>query len=130
MVRRLGIVATLAVFAVPAFADMQPMTGADLAAAVSGKTIQGKMTTSGDYTEYYAPDGTVKGKGYTGTWRVNDNNQLCVKYSSNPDESCWHGRVENNNVTWYRDGREDGGGAIADGDAGGFRDSDNVGGRR
>ena len=27
------------------------------------------MKGSGNYTEYYAPDGTVKGKDYTGKWR-------------------------------------------------------------
>jgi hypothetical protein len=122
------IAAALMLAATPALAGGEVASGAELSAAVSGKTIQGSMKTSGNYTEYYAPDGTLKGKGYTGTWRVDDQNRLCVKYDTEMSESCWHGRVESNNVTWVRDGREDGGGAISDGDAGGFRDND--GGRR
>ena len=124
----LTIVCLLTFAAVPALAEGKTMSGPELSAAVSGKTIQGSMKTSGNYTEYYAPDGTLKGNGYTGKWRVNEQDQLCVSYDADPGESCWHGRVENSNVTWVKDGREDGAGTISEGDAGGFRDGD--GGRR
>jgi hypothetical protein len=125
MKRIFAVASILALAASPAFAaGGDHMSGADLGAAVSGKTIQGNMRGSGNYTEYYAPDGTVKGKDYTGNWRIDDNDRLCVSYSTDPTESCWHGRVENNNVTWMRDGVEDGMGAINDGDNGGFRDDD------
>lgn len=119
----LRIATVLALAASPALADGE-MKGEDLAAAISGKTIQGNMKTSGDYTEYYAPDGTLKGKDYTGKWRVNDQNQICISYGTEATENCWHGKVQDNNVTWMRDGREDGGGSISAGDVGGFRDSD------
>jgi hypothetical protein len=82
------------------------------------------MKTSGDYTEYYAPDGTLKGNNYTGKWRIDDNDRLCVTYDAMESESCWHGHVEGNSVTWLRDGREDGRGAISGGDIGGFRGGD------
>jgi hypothetical protein len=82
------------------------------------------MKGSGNYTEYYAPDGTIKGNNYTGKWRINDNDQLCVSYGTDPSESCWHGRVEGSNVTWLRDGNEDGSSTLTDGDNGGYRDND------
>ena len=72
------------------------MSGADLGAAVSGKTIQGSMKGSGNYTEYYAPDGTVKGKDYTGKWRIDDQDRLCVTYGTDPAEFllAWPGREQ------------------------------------
>lgn len=127
MKRILAVASIVALAASPALArDGDHMSDADLGPAVSGKTIQGNMKGSGNYTEYYAPDGTVKGKDYTGNWRIDDNDRLCVSYSTNPTESCWHGRVENGNVTWMRDGVEDGKGTVTDGDNGGFRDNDNA----
>ena len=126
MKRILAVATVLALAASPAFArGGDHMGGADLGAAVSGKTIQGSMKGSGNYTEYYAADGTIKGNNYAGKWRIDDNDRMCVSYDNNPSESCWHGKVEGNNVTWLKDGNEDGAGVLSDGDTGGFRDGDN-----
>lgn len=127
MTKIFAIAAVLAFAAAPAFArggGGGGMHGGDFGAAVSGKTIQGSMNSSGHYTEYYAADGTLKGKDYTGNWRINDKDQLCVTYSFDPNENCWHGRLENNTLTWMRDGEDVGTGLLSDGDTGGYRDDD------
>jgi hypothetical protein len=64
--RTLTILATV-LLAAPAFAQ-DLATGDAIKAAVSGNTIQGSMTSSGPYAEFYAEDGTVKGDGYTAVW--------------------------------------------------------------
>ena len=61
--RTLTILAAV-LLAAPSFA-LDLATGDAIKAAVSGNTIQGSMTSSGPYAEFYAEDGTVKGDGYT-----------------------------------------------------------------
>jgi opacity protein-like surface antigen len=126
MKRFFAIASVLALATSPAFArdGSDHMGGGDLGAAVSGKTVQGSMRGSGNYTEYYAPDGTLKGNNYSGKWRIDNNDHLCVTYDPDPSESCWHGRIEGNNVTWLKDGNEDGTGVLSDGDNGGYRADD------
>ena len=65
--RTLTILAAV-LLAAPAFAQ-DLATGDAIKAAVSGNTIQGSMTSSGPYAEFYAEDGTIKGDGYTGFGR-------------------------------------------------------------
>ena len=64
-----------------------PVPGADLAALVSDRTFTG-TENKGSYTEYYAPDGTLRGvqddEQYSGTWSV-QGNELCFTYSNSTD---------------------------------------------
>ena len=48
----------LLIAATPALAT----SGAEIQAAISGNTVQGNMDASGAYAEFYAADGTIKGK--------------------------------------------------------------------
>ena len=87
-------------------------TKAEITAAVSDKTYQGSMLKDA-FAEYYAPDGTIKGKNYSGKWRVTDGT-MCFQYGDKP-ERCWDVRVEGPSMTMYRDGKVDGNGMLVDG---------------
>ena len=84
-------------------------TGADITAAISGNTVQGSMTASGAYTEFYAADGTIRGDGYTGTWTV-EGDAMCFDYGEGKD--CWNVRIDGEAVTWVQDGADGGTGTI------------------
>jgi len=85
---------------------------AEIMAAVSDKTYQGSMLKDA-FAEYYAPDGTIKGKDYSGKWRVTDGT-MCFQYGDTP-ERCWDVRVEGPSMTMYRDGEVHGNGMLVDG---------------
>ncbi len=87
-------------------------TGPEITAAISGNTVQGSMTASGAYTEFYAADGVIKGDGYTGTWTV-DGDTMCFSYGEAPD--CWNVRIEGEAVTWVQSGADGGTGTIVAG---------------
>ncbi len=63
-----------------------PATGDQITAAISGNTVQGSMVASGPYAEFYGEDGIIKGKDYTGKWRV-EADTMCFQYGTDP-ESC------------------------------------------
>ena len=65
------------------------------------------------FAEYYASDGTIKGKGYSGKWRVADGS-MCFQYGDKP-EKCWDVRIEGPSMTMFRDGEVDGNGMLVDG---------------
>src|SRR5215475_1132476 len=65
------------------------LTGAEIAALVSGNTVKGPK-----FSEYYAPDGSIRGREiedadeeYLGTWQV-DGDRLCVVFPSHDYKSC------------------------------------------
>jgi hypothetical protein len=88
-------------------------TGEQISAAISGNTVQGSMIATGAYTEFYAADGVIKGKDYTGKWRVNGD-AMCFQYGSDP-ENCWQVRLDGDQVTWVKDGKDDGTGTLVKG---------------
>ena len=57
--------------------------GDQINAAISGNTVQGSMIASGAYTEFYGTDGVIKGKDYTGKWRVSGDT-MCFQYGQDP----------------------------------------------
>jgi hypothetical protein len=99
---------------VPFAAQAQELaTGAEITTAITGNTVQGSMTASGAYTEFYAEDGTIKADGYAGTWSV-DGDAMCFTYEgAAPD--CWGVRIEGDTVTWVKDGADGGTGTILPG---------------
>ena len=104
-------------FALPAFAQ-DLATGEAIKAAVSGNTIQGSMTSSGPYAEFYAEDGTIKGDGYTAAWSI-DGDTMCFTYEgAEPD--CWGVRINADQVVWIKDGAEGGTGTIVAGNVNNF----------
>lgn len=112
---RLTALALLALSA-PAFAETLA-TGAEITAAISGNTVQGSMTASGAYTEFYAADGAIKGDGYTGIWSV-EGDTMCFDYGEGKD--CWGVRIDGEAVTWVQDGADGGTGTIVPGNPNNF----------
>jgi hypothetical protein len=92
-------------------------TGDAIRAAVSGNTVQGSMSASGAYTEFYAADGTIKGADYSGTWTV-EGDTMCFTYDAAPD--CWNVRIDGDQVTWVQNGVDGGTGTIVAGNPNNF----------
>jgi hypothetical protein len=103
-----GVVALVPVMA----AAGDHATGAEITAALSGNTVQGSMSASGAYTEFYAEDGTIKAKDYSGKWTV-EADAMCFDYGEGKD--CWQVRIEGEAVTWVQDGKDGGTGTIVKG---------------
>ena len=93
-------------------------TGDQINAAISGNTVQGSMIASGVYTEFYGADGVIKGKDYTGKWRI-AGDTMCFQYGQDP-EACWQVRLVGDQVTWVKDGKDDGTGTIVKGNPNNF----------
>lgn len=112
---RLTALALVAVSA-PAFAETLA-TGAEITAAIGGNTVQGSMTASGAYTEFYAADGAIKGDGYSGNWSI-EGDAMCFDYGEGKD--CWGVRIDGEAVTWVKDGTDGGTGTIVAGNPNNF----------
>lgn len=115
MLRRTLLAALLAL-PLPALAQ-DLATGDAIKAAILGKTVQGSMTDTGAYTEFYAEDGTIRGSGYTGKWSVQDNT-MCFDYGEGAD--CWGVRIAGDSVTWVKDGADLGTGTLVAGNPNNF----------
>lgn len=70
-------------------------------AAIAGNTVQGCMSASGPYTEFYAKDGTIKGNGCPGKWMA-EGEGMCFYYGENWDSRGV--RLDGTAVTWVKDG--------------------------
>jgi len=93
-------------------------TGDQIRTAISDSTVQGNMAASGPYAEYYAPDGTIKGKDYSGKWSV-EGDAMCFAYEGTPKE-CWNVEISGNQVRWMKNGADLGTGTVVKGNANGF----------
>ena len=93
-------------------------TGDQIRSAISDSTVQGNMDASGPYAEYYAPDGTIKGKDYTGQWSV-EGDAMCFAYEGTP-KTCWNVELNGDQVRWIKNGASQGTGTIVRGNANGF----------
>jgi hypothetical protein len=93
-------------------------TGDQIRTAISDATVQGNMAASGPYAEYYAPDGTIKGKDYSGQWSV-EGNAMCFAYEGTP-KTCWNVELDGDQVRWVKNGASQGTGTILKGNANGF----------
>jgi hypothetical protein len=107
----------LALVAAPAFAQ-DLASGDAIKTAISGNTVQGSMMSSGAYTEFYAADGTIKGKGYTGKWSI-EADTMCFTYEGAAAD-CWHVKIAGEAVTWVKDGVDGGTGTIQSGNPNNF----------
>ncbi len=106
---RLALV--LALLASPlSAADFPLADGAEIVKAISGNTVKGSMEVGGPYTEFYDRDGTIRGKDYTGRWRV-EGDTMCFAYGADP-ETCWNVSLSDAQVTWVSNGTAEGAGTI------------------
>ena len=92
-------------------------TGDQITGAVTGKTFQGSMLKDA-FVEFYEADGTIKGKDYSGKWRVTETG-MCFQYGDKP-ETCWGLEINGPAVTLYKDGEVDGNGILIDANPNGF----------
>lgn len=113
--RRLTLL--LAMVATPVAAE-EAASGDAIRAAISGNSVQGNMLASGGYSEFYAPDGTIKGADYSGNWSVTGN-KMCFAYGGDPAQ-CWGVIINGAKLTWMSDGGEEGSGTIKPGNPNGF----------
>ena len=108
----------LAFLLLPAPLAAQDLASADaLRAAIIGNTVAGSMAASGDYAEYYAPDGTIHAADYDGRWSF-DGNRMCFAYGDDP-AACWAAVINGASVVWMGDG-EEGSGRIRAGNPAGW----------
>jgi len=99
-------------------AALAAATGEQIRAAIADSTVQGNMDASGPYAEFYAADGTIKGKDYTGQWSV-EGDAMCFAYEGTPKE-CWSVEISGDQVRWLKDGASQGTGTLLKGNANGF----------
>ncbi len=66
----------------------------------------------------YAPDGTIKGKDYTGRWSV-EGDSMCFLYQDTP-KACLNVEISGDQVRWIKNGASQGTGTIVKGNANGF----------
>ncbi len=92
--------------------------GAEITAAIAGNTVEGSMSATGVYTEFYAADGTIKGPDYTGKWTIKDD-AMCFAYEG-LEGDCWQVQIAGDKVTWVKDGTAGGTGTIVPGNAQNF----------
>ena len=91
----------------------EAVPGADIAALIGGMTVQGSMSDTGAYAEFYDADGTIRGDGYTGTWTV-EGDAMCFRYGEDP-ATCYEVAVEGEEVAWLSDGEVRGDGTLVEG---------------
>ena len=113
----LRIAAFALLFATPSFAQ-ELATGGQIRAAIAGNTVQGSMSASGAYTEYYAADGTIKSADYAGRWSINGDT-MCFTYGDDPT-TCWGARIAGSRVAWVVNGVDEGTGTIIPGNPNGW----------
>lgn len=114
MIRYLAVTSLL--FATPCLAQ-DLATGSAIRSAISGNTVQGSMVQSGVYTEFYAEDGTIKGDGYSGKWKI-EQDTMCFTYDA--EQTCLEARVDGDQITWVKNNEDDGTGTIVPGNPNGF----------
>lgn len=103
--------------AMPGSANAAMASGEEIKAAVSDKTLQGSMLKD-TFAEYYAPDGSIRGKNYTGKWRATED-AMCFQYGDKP-EGCWQIELNGPALTLFKDGKVDGNGILVDGNPNNF----------
>ena len=102
----------LAFCATPLLAGDAP-TAQEIADAVSDHTYQGSMSAGGSgFSEYYAPDGTIRGADYTGTWRTEDG-VMCFNYGQ--EDRCFGITLDGPSMVMYKDDKIDGNGMLIKG---------------
>jgi hypothetical protein len=115
IMRRRGAGVALALLAAwPAMlAAADLLKGGQIRTLIAGNTVQGAMEATGAYTEFYAPDGTIRGEGYTGSWTV-EGDQMCFQYGSDP-KMCWQVARSGDRLQWLKDGQVEGTGQLVKG---------------
>ena len=113
--RPLALAAAL-LLAAPAQAAI--LAGDEIAALVVGRTVEGGMTDSGPYAEFYEPGGAIRGDGYAGAWTI-EGDEMCLAYGAEP-ATCFGVGFQGDVVEWVRGGEVVGDGRVVEGNPYGF----------
>jgi hypothetical protein len=89
--------------------DPDMLEGAEIRALIAGNTVTGSMSSGQDYAEFYAEDGTIHGRDYTGEWSIEDD-RMCFDYGDGA--TCYGVAADGDAVTWMLDGESDGTGVV------------------
>ncbi len=101
----------------PALAG-DPPSAQEISDAVSDHTYQGSMSGGGSgFSEYYAPDGSIRGVDYTGNWRTEDG-IMCFNYGEG--DRCFGVTIDGPSMVMYKDGKIDGNGMLVPGNPNNF----------
>ncbi len=103
--------------ALPAMAQ-DLATGDAITAAIAGNTVMGAMSDATAYTEFYAADGMIKGKDYTGAWTI-EADTMCFAYGTDP-ATCFGVKIAGDLVTWVNETGDAGTGTIQPGNPNNF----------
>jgi hypothetical protein len=113
---RLLATALAALIALPAAAQT-PATAEAIRATIIGNTVQGGMSDGTAYTEFYATDGTIRGKDYTGAWTL-EGDRMCFAYGEAP--TCFGVAIAGDQVTWLGEAGPAGTGTVVAGNPNGY----------
>ena len=90
---------------------MRTLSGSEIQHAIAGSTLLVTVLGGDEYTEYFAPDGTITMKGddgvYDGTWVVVDDT-ICIELTFPSNDGCWSVALDGDAITLTgRDGEID-----------------------
>jgi hypothetical protein len=103
----------------PGAALAEDLASADaIRAAIIGNTVEGAMSASGGYAEYYAADGTIRAADYQGRWSF-AGKTMCFAYGEDP-ATCFGAQISGAKVVWIGVSGEEGSGTIRSGNPGGW----------
>ena len=109
---RITIASILALAAIPAIAEIEPSTGAEIEAAIAGNTVDTEIDGAGSSLDYFAEDGEMRNADETDatwSWTIEDD-ALCMDFDNGTD--CWELAIAGDNITWLREGTPAGTGEI------------------
>ncbi len=78
------------------------LSGDEIQQAVAGSTLLVTVLGGDEYTEYFAPDGSITMKGddgvYDGTWIVVDDT-ICIELTFPSNDGCWSVALDGDDIT-------------------------------
>ena len=89
------------------------LTDQEILAQIIGNTAFG-VGSKHSWSEYYQPDGTIRGRTgnganngpYQGKWTVSGS-EMCFVYADSGDVGCWTISVEGDEITYHKKGKHD-----------------------
>lgn len=86
---------------------------------IIGNTVTGIMSPESAYTEFYAPDGSIRGASYEASWSI-EADQLCLNYDESLQIDCYGVKIDGQSVEWHRQNEVQGRGTIVEGNPNNF----------
>ena len=111
--------ATAALLAITPASAADAPTADEIKKAVSDHTYQGSMSAAASgFAEYYAADGSIKAKDYSGKWRADDG-VMCFQYGDSA-ERCFGVEIQGPSMIMIKGDKIDGNGMLIPGNVNNF----------